>query len=129
MTLTVGVSPFYIFSVLSVCSWKEEKVHFPHSILPHLEMLSSLLLGVLVKRPFPLCALKNEEGTHPRGFTKCASSSMKLVEGKELESCNQEICIPDVTPPLLLWDLCLCTSLSSLLKKKVCLKVLPCLMP
>lgn len=82
-------------------------------------MLSSLLLGVLVKRPFPLCALKNEEGAHPRGFTKCASSSVRL-KGKELESCNQDICIPDVSLPFTtVGPLSLCASLSSLLKKNV----------
>lgn len=36
---------------------RKEKIHFLCNSLHHLEMLSGLLLGILVRRLFPLCTL------------------------------------------------------------------------
>lgn len=78
---------------------RRERVHFPCHISCQLETLSSMSLGILVRTPFVLCALrlniilpllKNEVGlkkdksrmSSSRGFTGCASSSLKCVGGQ-----------------------------------------------
>lgn len=56
MAVAVDIMCSVSFSDYMAGRW--ERVHFPCSILHHLEMLSSLLLGFLVRRLFLLCILR-----------------------------------------------------------------------
>lgn len=58
MAIAVDIMCSVSFSDFQHMAGRRERVHFPCSILHHLETLSSLLLGFLVRRLFLLCTLR-----------------------------------------------------------------------
>lgn len=118
--MALGVSSLSHFQYpFQLVAGRRQKAHFFCSILHHLSMLSCVLVGVLVRRPFLVWALSyffwrmREELTEGK-FRDSSSQEVcemclelhKVGVRQRMEPCNLEIGIPDVAPPLL-WDLCL----------------------